>query len=330
MYLSISRIGVAMPVQNSNVQFKGVEKVIEKIAKPEMLAKLAGAAAAVTAGTVLAMVNGKVTEPVRTLKPLDKTNLDEVLAARPEELFNPIKADNVKGQGISFLQVVPEDKEALAKVTYEVVPLPKADTVADFIAKAKEQGVKIELVKNSNGEYFLGVKNVWNQGEYFRIDRDGAVIKYCKIDANDEWVDREWAAKNADADGKITDCAVVANSEDCMILSNSYVHEGGARITSEDMMACKPFKAHKDPNAVVNAVAWETARTIQTLEGPITVDATMGDVEGNVYNDFKQLCKQIQKNKIKANPADPNSVKFCELVKEGKLDEAKALLIQAT
>ena len=326
MYLTNSRVGFAMPMQNSNVQFKGVEKIIEKVTKPEVLSK-ALAGVAVSAGTVLAMVNGRVTKPV---KPLDKTNLSEVMAAKPEEMYSPIKADNIKGQGISFLQVVPEDKEALDKVTYEVVPLPKADTVAEFIAKAKEQGVNIELVKDANGVYFLGVKNIWNKGEYFRIDRESAVIKYGKMDANDEWVDREWAAKNADSEGKIMDCAVVANSPDCRILSNSYVHEGGARITAEDMMAQKPFKAHKDPNAVVNAVAWNEPRTIQTLEGPITVDATMGDVEGNVYNDFKQLCKQITKNKIKANPADPNSVKFCELVKEGKLDEAKTLLIDAT
>ena len=39
---------------------------------------------------------------------------------------------------------------------------------------------------------------------------------------------------------------------------------------------------------------------------------------------------RLQKNKIKSNPADQNSVLFCELVKEGKLDEAKALLIEAT
>jgi hypothetical protein len=319
-------------MQSQNVQFKGAEKaakvftdVVKEVVKKPDMAKKVAAVAAVTAGTVLAMINGKA--PV---KPLDKTSYEACLQARPEQLFKPAKADNIKGQGISFLQVVPEDKEALDKVTYEVVPLPKASTVAEFITKAKEQGVNIELVKDANGEYFLGVKNIWNNGEYFRIDRESAVIKYGKMDANDEWVDREWAAKNADSEGKIMDCAVVANSPDCRILSNSYVHEGGARITAEDMMAQKPFKAHKDPNAVVNAVAWNEPRTIQTLEGPITVDATMGDVEGNVYNDFKQLCKQITKNKIKANPADPNSVKFCELVKEGKLDEAKTLLIDAT
>lgn len=268
---------------------------------------------------------------LREIAPLDKTNLEEVLAAKPEELFNPQQADNIKGQGITFLQSVPQDEAALAKVTYEVVPLPKANSVKEFIAKAKEEGVNIELVQNANSEYYLGVKNIWNKGEYFRIDRDGAVIKYGKMDANDEWVDQEWAAKNADSEGKIMDCAVIANSSDCQILSKSYVKKDGSKITEIDMLNRRPFFAHKDGNAVTNAVAWDEAKTINTLEGPITVDATMGDVEGFAYNDFKQLVKQVKNNKkLCPNPADPNSVKFCELVNADKLDEAKALLIKAT
>ena len=95
MYLTNSRVGFAMPMQNSNVQFKGVEKIIEKVTKPEVLSK-ALAGVAVTAGTVLAMVNGKVTKPVKSVKPLDKTNLSEVMAAKPEEMYSPIKEDNIK------------------------------------------------------------------------------------------------------------------------------------------------------------------------------------------------------------------------------------------
>lgn len=67
-----------------------------------------------------------------------------------------------------------------------------------------------------------------------------------------------------------------------------------------------------------------------TLEGKIETDVTMGDVEGYAYNNFKQLKKQISSNKLKANPEDPNSARFIELIKAGKDDEAKSLLIQAT
>jgi hypothetical protein len=329
MNLSVSRVGFAMPMQSQNVQFKGAEKaakvftdvVKEVVEKPDMAKKVA-AVAAVTAGTVLAMINGKA--PV---KALDKTNYEACLQARPEQLFKPAKADNIKGQGITFLPVVPETADELAKVTYDVVPLPKANTVAELIAKAKEQGVNIELVQDSNGEYFMGVKDVWSNN-YHRIDRDGAVIKYGYQDVSWTSVDADWAAANA-VDGKVMDCAVIANAPGVRILEKSYVHEGGAPITTADM-AKGQFRAHKDPNAKINAVAWGGERTVQTLEGAITTDATMGDVEGYAYNNFAQLVKQVKKDKIKADPADPNSAKFCELVKADKLDEAKSLLISAT
>lgn len=341
MNLSVSRVGFAMPMQAQNVQFKGAEKVAKVVTdvvkgavkKPE-LTKKAAAAALVTASTVLAMINGKA--PAQS-KALDKTNLEVCMQARPEQLFKPAKADNIKGQGITFLPVVPETADELAKVTYDVVPLPKANTVAEMIAKAKEQGVSIELIKDANGEYFMGVKDVWSNN-YHRIDRDGAVIKYGYQDVSWTSVDADWAAANA-VDGKVMDCAVIANAPGVRILEKSYVHEGGAHITAADMARAQ-FRAHKDPNATVNAVAWPTEQTIQTLEGAITTDVTMGDVEGYAYNNFNQLVKQIQKNKIKANPADPNSAKFCELIMEAKnlegdaqaqkLAEAKALLIQAT
>ena len=326
MNLSVSRVGFAMPMQQSNVQFKGAEKVVTNtvkkvIEKPEVI-KMAATTALVSAATVLAMVNGKA-----SVKALDKTDFNACMQARPEQMFKPAVADNIKGQGITFLPVVPETAEELAKVTYDVVPLPKARTVEEMIAKAKEQGVNIELVKDDNGEFFLGVKDVWSNN-YHRIDRDGAVIKYGP--QNVEWtsVDANWAAANA-VDGKVMDCAVIANAPGVKILEKSYIHPDGRKITANDM-ATGQFKAHKDPKALINAVGWAEPRIVKTLEGDITTDVTMGDVEGYAYNNFAQLTKQIQKNKIKANPADPNSVAFCELVKADKLDEAKALLIQAT
>ena len=347
MNLSISRVGFAMPMQAQNVQFRGKEIVLatnaikEVLKNPEVRTKTALALATVATGTILAMQNGKAPTTI-----LDKTNLEACLKARPEQLYRPVKADNIKGQGISFLTVLPETAEGLRDVTYDVVPLPKAATVEEMIAKAKEQGVNIELVQDENGMYYLGVKDVWSNG-YHRINRDGAVIKYGLQPLDWTSVDSDWAKENSilhpNKKGEIVphvmDCAVIANAPGVRILEKSYVHEGGALITTADM-AKSQFRAHKDPNALINAVAWDAPRTIQTLEGPITVDVTMGDVEGYAYNNFAQLVKQIQKNKIKANPADSASVKFCELIMEAKglegeaqaqkLAEAKALLVDVT
>ncbi len=82
--------------------------------------------------------------------------------------------------------------------------------------------------------------------------------------------------------------------------------------------------------AKVNAVAYDTPREFQTLEGKITTDVTMGDVEGNVYNNFKQLKKQITKGQLVANSNDMNSQAFINLIKEGKDDEALTLLRKCT
>jgi hypothetical protein len=90
------------------------------------------------------------------------------------------------------------------------------------------------------------------------------------------------------------------------------------------------YKAHKDKNAIINAVAWDSPKEISTLEGKIITDVTMGDVEGYAYNNFKQLKKQILSNKLSANPNDDNSAKFIDLIKSGDDESAKALLIQAT
>lgn len=268
---------------------------------------------------------------LRKICPLDKTNREEALKATPQELFNPLKADNIKGKGISFCQSLPSDPEEFKDNVYTVVPmLTHARTTEDLINIGKRDGINIELVPDEKGEYFLGVKNIWSEGGYFRIDRDSSVIKYGKYDATDEYVDQKWAEKNKDENGKINDCAVIANDEGVKILEKSYVHEGGARISENDMHNWNGYKAHKDPNAIVNAVAWDEEKEVSTLEGKIKTDVTMGDVEGYAYNNFKQLKKQINSNKLKANPDDPNSAKFIELIKAGKDDEAKALLIQAT
>lgn len=268
---------------------------------------------------------------LRKICPLDKTNREEALKATPQELFNPLKADNIKGKGISFCQSLPSDPEEFKDNIYTVVPmLTHARTTEDLINIGKRDGINIELVPDEKGEYFLGIKNIWSEGGYFRIDRDSAVIKYGKYGANDPYVDQKWAEKNQDENGKIMDCAVIANDEGVKILEKSYVHNGGEKIGANDMHRWEGYEAHKDPNAIVNAVAWDSPKEVSTLEGKIETDVTMGDVEGYAYNNFKQLKKQINSNKLKANPDDPNSAKFIELVKAGKDDEAKALLIQAT
>lgn len=342
MITAISGVGYSMPMQKSNVQFKAapIEEMAKRVA-PKIIEKAPILLASVPAALLLASRNINI-ERTTPKAPLDKTNPEAVLQAKPQELYNPIEADNIKGKGISFLPVVPEDPEALKGVTYDVVPLKNdAATVQEFIEDAKSKGVNIELAQDKNGEYFLGVRNVWSN-EFFRIDRDSAVVKYGPQPVDWTSVDAEYVEKygfqvvEKDKDGnevlttKVMDSAVVANSPDCRILSKSYVHEGGAPITEADMKDGKIFRAHKDQTATINAVAWDEVKDVRTLEGPIQTDVTMGDVEGFAYNDFKQLVKQIQKNKIKANPADVNSAKFVDLVKADKLDEAKALLIEIT
>ena len=269
--------------------------------------------------------------------PLERTNLDDVLMTKPSNFFEPNQADNIKGKGISFIQVVPTDKESLAKVTYTAVPVfTNARTIEEMVRLGKRDGINIETVKLDDGEYHTVVKNIWDQGPldsakgYFEIDKPCVVMNYGKYDANDPYVNQEWAKDNQDSDGKITDCAVVANSNDVAILKKSYVHSDGDRIDDKDMHRWGGFPVHKDGNATVNAVAFETPQKLNTLEGPIETDVTMGDVEGYVYNNFKELKKQIIKNKIAANPDDPNSQAFVDLIKSGKDEEALALLKKVT
>ncbi len=269
--------------------------------------------------------------------PLDKTNKEEVLFSKPSEIFAPKPADNIKGLGISFCQNIPEDdKEFIEKNTYKAVPIfTNARTVEEMIRIGKRDGLNIELYPDKNNEYHLGIKNVWDKGQYFNIDRDSVGMKYEKLDANDPYIDQDWAKQNADENGQVDNVAVVANAKNTKILNKSYVHSDGEKISDSDMVNWSGFMVHKDPKAIVNAVAFDEPRTLQTLEGEINTDVTMGDVEGYVYNDFKQLKKQILPDKkgyskLKANPEDPNSAKFIELLKSGNDEEALALLRQAT
>lgn len=288
--------------------------------------------------------------------PLDRTNFDDVMVAKPMDFFKPIKADNIKGKGISFVPVVPTDREGLEKVTYKAVPIfTNARTIEEMIRIGGRDGLNIELPKFADdGEYHAAIKNVWNKREtaetkeksekagetlydksgYFEINRPSAAMVYENLSADDEWIDTEWAQANKNAENQITNAAVIANSENeeesVAILNKSYVHEDGSPITSKDMTRWNGFRAHKDGSSVVNAVAFDEEKELMTLEGPIKTDVTMGDVEGFVYNNFKELKKQILKNKITVNPSDPNSQVFVDLIKAGKDDEALALLKKVT
>ena len=273
----------------------------------------------------------------RKIAPLDRTNLEEVLQASPSEVFQPITADNIKGQGISFKPNVPTDPEALAKVTYKAVPLyTQARTVEEMIRIAARDGVKIEMVQDADGNYYPGVKSVWSEGGYFKLDRDSYVVQYGEIPADDPYIDQAWAQQNkyTNAEGKevVMDCAIVAADKKTAadIMPHSYVKASGAPLSASDKHNWGGFQAHKDPDGVVNAVAYDEPQELTTLEGKITTDVTMGDVEGNVYNKYNDLKKQILKDKLVANPDDPNSQKFIDLVKAGKDDEAIALLREAT
>ena len=247
----------------------------------------------------------------------DRTNIAEVRTARPEELLRPTKADNIAGQGISF-------RQAPDQPVYRCTKIEWGKTVEETIALNRKNGINIELVKDADGSYYMGIKDIWTEGGYHRIDRNSAVMQYGKYPKTDQYVDQAWAARNADADGNIMDCAVIANDKGAQILENSYITETGQKIDFATMEPGTPVR--KDPNATVNAVAYDSPQQLTTLEGPITTDITMGDVDGNVYNNFKQLKKQITKGQLVPNEADPNSARFIELIKAGDDDAAIALL----
>jgi len=274
---------------------------------------------------------------LREIVPVDRTNIDEVLQATPEEIFTPVTADNIKGNGITFKPVIPTDPEKLKDVTYEAVPLfTKARTVEEMIKIAKRDGVKIELVRDAQGNYYPGVKNIWSEGGYFKLDRDSFVIKYGEVPADDEYVDKEWAEQNKYKNEKgeyvVKNCAIVASDKKTVadIMPHSYVKADGSPITDDEKCMWSGFAVHKDPKGIINAVAFNKPQKLKTLEGEIETDVTMGDVEGNVYNKYRDLEKQILNNKIMANPDDPNSQKFIDLVKAGNKDAALDLLREAT
>ena len=256
-----------------------------------------------------------------------ETNLllfDPVAKARPETLLKPSKADNIAGQGISF-------KQSSGQPNYQATRVEWGNTVEETIALNKANGIDLELVKDpKTGEFFLGIKDVWSDG-YHRVDRNSVVMHYGNYEPTPEnyiAANPEWVKSHSNPDGTIKDCAVVANDNGCKILENSYVDEAGNKI---DFATMKPgTKVHKDPNAVVNAVAYDSPRKLQTLEGPIETDVTMGDVDGNVYNNFKQLKKQIKKGQLVANESDPYSQRFIELVKNDQDAEAIQLLKDVT
>jgi len=285
---------------------------------------------------------GKVQEKLaelRKLCPVNRTNLDEVMVVKPTEYFAPKKADNIKGKGIKLTQNIPSTPEELDKITYTVVPIfTNADTIEEMIRIGKRDGINIEAVQDENGEYKIGVKDIWHKGNYFSIDRAGAVMKYGKYSADDEYVDQEWAQKNKDENNQILDSAVVAYDEGVEILPKSYVHKGGKRITKTDMMNWNGFPVHKDPDAEVNVVGYEDEKEFETLEGKIKTSVTMGDVEGYPYSTWKQIKKQIAPDKkgfckLTSAKGDKVSEEFTELIKTGNADDemkALELLIKAT
>lgn len=260
---------------------------------------------------------------LRKICPVDRTNLEEVLMAKPTEYFRPKKADNIKDKGIKLVQNIPTNQEELDKITFTVVPIfTNANTNEEMIRIGKRDGINIETVRDENGEYKIGVKDIWHKGNYFSIDRAGAVMKYGKYSADDEYVDQEWAQKNKDENNKILDSAVVAYDEGVEILPKSYVHKGGKHITKSDMIRWDGFPVHKDPNAEVNVVGYDVEKEYETLEGKIRTNITMGDVEGYPYNTWKEIKKQIAPDKkgfskLTFAPNDEASKKFVELIKAG-------------
>ena len=144
-------------VQVNNVQFKaGVRelstttKLIKEIAQKPDIAKNIAIAATVGAGTVLAMVTGKA--PV---KAPGKTNCETCLQARPEQLFKPTKADNIKDQGTSFRQTEGQPDYSATRLersktdgrqlmqqdgyNVEVRRLPEAEIETEFIKRRNKR-----------------------------------------------------------------------------------------------------------------------------------------------------------------------------------------------
>lgn len=251
------------------------------------------------------MIANCKTESVKesSLNDIDLHNLENVKSANPSAILRPTEATTFdKKDGITFKpNVNPNDPPAEAyKITW-------GKTVEETIELNKKNNVPLELVKDENGEYFLGVKHSWDN-DYYRVDRNSIIVKY--------------------GEG---DFAPVAEDKGARIFSQTYLDESGKTIDISKMEDGKPVKIRKNPDSTVGAVAFDKPQTLTSLEGNLNdVDFARTDVDGHPYGTYDQLANDIKKGKIVANASDPNSAKFVELVKSGKDTEAKALLKQAS
>ena len=238
---------------------------------------------------------------------VDLTNMDAVKAAKPQDVMKPTKASTVTNPGITF---TPNPNGEPAKA-YRLI---WCDTVEETIAKNNERGIPLELFRDpSTGEYKLGIKHSWDDG-YFGVDRESAIVNY---DFTSE---------------KPKDWAVVAEDEGAKIFSKTYLNKETGRTASlADIEPGQGMVIVKNPESVVGASAFEGGKDMTSLEEPLgNVDFARTDVDGHPYGSFNDLVKDITRGKIQANPKDPNSVKFVELVKAGKTEEARQLLMDAT
>ena len=245
------------------------------------------------------------TESVKesSLNNIDLHNIENVKSANPSAILRPTEATTFdKKDGITFKpNVNPNNTPA------EAYKIAWGKTIEETIELNKKNNVPLELVKDENGEYFLGVKHSWDN-DYYRVDRNSIIVKY--------------------GEG---DFAPVAEDKGARIFSQTYLDESGKTIDISKMEDGKPVKIRKNPDSTVGAVAFDKPQTLTSLEGNLNdVDFARTDVDGHPYGTYDQLANDIKKGKIIANASDPNSAKFVELVKSGKDTEAKALLKQAS
>ncbi len=229
-----------------------------------------------------------------------KANKQKALQSNPFQVMKPTNASTITSPGITFR---PNPEGAPAKA-YRLI---WCDTVAETIARNKEQGIPLELFRDSaTGEYKLGIKHSWDDG-YFSVDRESAIVNY------------DYTAKEP------SDWAVVAEDEGAQIFSKTYLNqETGKTANLSDIEPGQGMVIVKNPESTVGASAFEDGRHMTSLEEDMgNVDFVRTDVDGHPYGTFNQLVKDIDKGKLIADPNDPNSAKFVELVKEGKKAEAE-------
>ena len=238
---------------------------------------------------------------------IDLTNLADVKAAKPKDVMKPTSASTITNPGITF-KPNPNGEPAKA---YRLI---WCDTIEETIAKNNERGIPLELFKDTNtGEYKLGIKHSWDE-EYFAVDRESAIVNY------------DFTAENP------KDWAVVAEDEGAKIFSKTYLNkESGQTAKLTDIEPGQGMVIVKNPESVVGASAFVDGKNMTSLEGPLgNVDFARTDVDGHPYGSFNDLVKDITRGKIQANPKDSNSIKFVELIKAGKIEEARQLLVNAT